>query len=75
MLAPRERDGAATAYHRVIGPARRGDAHLVTQEARTLCGQDATGWRTVTSARWSELKELRCAACHQEAVRLKRSAE
>jgi hypothetical protein len=54
---------AAPRYLRVVAPARDGDAHLVDQTLRTLCGQDATAWKRVTSQRWVRLGAFRCPTC------------
>lgn len=63
-LIPGHSVGRATPrYLRVVAPARDGDAHLVDQDLRTLCGQDANAWKRVTSQRWVRLGAFRCAEC------------
>ncbi len=53
---------------RVVQPARRGDAHLVDESGQSLCGQDASAWRTVTGRGWRHLREFWCDACAREAA-------
>ena len=63
-LIPGQSLGRSTPeYLRVIAPARAGDAHLVDEGDRTLCGQDASTWKRVTSQRWAKLGAFRCTAC------------
>jgi hypothetical protein len=56
---------SAPRYLRVIAPARDGDAHLVDEALRTLCGQDASTWKRVTSQRWLRLGRFRCSLCER----------
>ncbi|MFL6100262.1 MAG: hypothetical protein ACJ71T_09945 [Actinomycetales bacterium] len=50
-----------------MAPARDGDAHLVDEALQTLCGQDASHWKRVTSHRWIRLGAFRCPSCDQAA--------
>jgi hypothetical protein len=69
----RPRGGHALRVVNLVQPARRGDGHLAQAE-ETLCGQDASGWKTVTGTTWLRLGEYRCPDCQKEAVSLNLSA-
>jgi hypothetical protein len=63
-LIPAQKTGASEpGYLHVVAPAREGDAHLVDEALRTLCGQDASAWKRVTSQRWLRLGRFRCSLC------------
>jgi hypothetical protein len=69
----RPRGGRTLRVVNLVQPARRGDGHLAQAE-KTLCGQDARGWKTVTGTTWLRLGEYQCPDCQKAAVSLNPSA-
>jgi hypothetical protein len=65
LIPARASGDTAPGYLHVVAPARDGDAHLVDETLRTLCGQDASAWKRVTSQRWLRLGRFRCASCER----------
>jgi hypothetical protein len=59
---------------RVLHPARAGDAHLVDEDGRSLCGRDGGTWATVTRRRWQELDQYRCRTCARRLAEIDRAA-
>ena len=69
MIPAQPGGDSAPRFLRVVAPAREGDAHLVDTSLRTLCGQDASAWKRVTSQRWVRLGRFRCSLCERAVPR------
>ena len=62
-------DLARLGRNHIVHPARAGDAHLVDERGRTLCGRDGASWKSVTMSGWADAGDYRCPACESALAR------